>query len=481
MTVFLREFRLNSFFATHDGSSRGNLALHDIISALKWIQQNVEQFGGDPSNVTVCGHGTGAILTNLLMVSPMAKGLFSRVILMSGSALSPSALNYQPLDLSMKLAETVGCRSTSPSYMMQCMRQKSVFELLSKDHSSYQTETLGFGPVLRCLDKWVSPQLEKSVHWFAVRLDWGSSLSKLVEDYPDVLMTSTYMQHYQSYDLMFSVAKVETYFDFSSQEVRFGLEEDRRNQLIQNYMNKTLPYHKEELSAISINEYTDWTKTIQHPINMLDATSEIIGDADIVAPMVLAANYHYDRHRKSSYFSVFSYQTTDGDYSDRMGCIHGEELPYLFGAPLAGSKLGYFQDKYSQGEKQLSDAIIAFWVNFARTGNPNLHSVQTHEDNRYKKIIWQPYDVMDKKYLSFVLEIFQWENPFATTRPYFRIYLNYVYYDHLAPSGLCRSTHHHDDMKLIYIRTGNVSLHQENELRNDAYEFDHYILMSVNT
>lgn len=69
-------FFLLGFFATHDGSSRGNLALHDIISALKWIQQNVEQFGGDPANVTICGHGTGAVLTNILMVAPMAKGKY---------------------------------------------------------------------------------------------------------------------------------------------------------------------------------------------------------------------------------------------------------------------------------------------------------------------------------------------------------------------------------------------------------------------
>lgn len=115
----------------------------------------------------------------------------------------------------------------------------------------------------------------------------------------------------------------------------------------------------------------------QHPINMLDATSEILGDAEVVAPVVLAANLHsfadvpiHRQHRPSSYFSVFSYQTRDGDYSDRMGCIHGEELPYVLGAPLTlGETLGHFSDKYSQSEQQLSMAIIAFWTNFARTGS----------------------------------------------------------------------------------------------------------------
>ena len=46
----------------------------DQVAALHWIQQNIEQFGGSPNNVTIIGHDYGASFVNLLMISPMAKG-----------------------------------------------------------------------------------------------------------------------------------------------------------------------------------------------------------------------------------------------------------------------------------------------------------------------------------------------------------------------------------------------------------------------
>lgn len=71
---------------------RGNYGLMDQVAALHWIQENIEQFGGASDNITIVGHGYGAACAHLLMLSPMAKGLFNRVILMSGSALSPWAI-----------------------------------------------------------------------------------------------------------------------------------------------------------------------------------------------------------------------------------------------------------------------------------------------------------------------------------------------------------------------------------------------------
>lgn len=65
----------------------------DQIAALHWIQQNIALFGGDPSNVTLAGHGSGAACINFLMISPtVMPGLFHRTILLSGSALSSWAL-----------------------------------------------------------------------------------------------------------------------------------------------------------------------------------------------------------------------------------------------------------------------------------------------------------------------------------------------------------------------------------------------------
>lgn len=48
----------------------------DQVAALHWVQENIENFGGDPTNVTISGHGHGAVCVHLLMISSMAKGLF---------------------------------------------------------------------------------------------------------------------------------------------------------------------------------------------------------------------------------------------------------------------------------------------------------------------------------------------------------------------------------------------------------------------
>lgn len=60
--------------ASVDGAIRGNYGLMDQVAALHWLQENIAEFGGQPNNVTIVGHGYGAACAHLLMISPMAKG-----------------------------------------------------------------------------------------------------------------------------------------------------------------------------------------------------------------------------------------------------------------------------------------------------------------------------------------------------------------------------------------------------------------------
>lgn len=80
MTIFLFLGFLN---ANTDPYSRSpaNYGLMDQIAALHWIQENIAVFGGDPTNVTVVGHGTGAACVNFLLTSSaVPEGMFNSLL-----------------------------------------------------------------------------------------------------------------------------------------------------------------------------------------------------------------------------------------------------------------------------------------------------------------------------------------------------------------------------------------------------------------
>ncbi|XP_049817662.1 juvenile hormone esterase isoform X2 [Aethina tumida] len=66
----------------------GNAGLKDIVLALKWVQENIEHFGGNPNNVTIFGESAGGAAVHYLMLSPITKGLFHKAIAQSGCALN---------------------------------------------------------------------------------------------------------------------------------------------------------------------------------------------------------------------------------------------------------------------------------------------------------------------------------------------------------------------------------------------------------
>jgi para-nitrobenzyl esterase len=66
-------------------NASGNYGLMDQLAALKWVKQNIKNFGGDPGNVTIAGQSAGSMSVNCLVASPLGKGLFQKAIAESGA------------------------------------------------------------------------------------------------------------------------------------------------------------------------------------------------------------------------------------------------------------------------------------------------------------------------------------------------------------------------------------------------------------
>ncbi|XP_033263640.2 cocaine esterase isoform X12 [Orcinus orca] len=133
VVVVVIQYRLGllGFFSTGDKHATGNWGYLDQVAALRWVQQNIIYFGGDPDHVTIFGASAGGMSVSLHVVSPMSKGLFHCAIMESGVALLPNFTANSSDVVSTVVANLSACGQVDSEALVDCLRHKSEEEILA--------------------------------------------------------------------------------------------------------------------------------------------------------------------------------------------------------------------------------------------------------------------------------------------------------------------------------------------------------------
>ena len=131
--VVIIQYRLGpfGFLTTGDSAAPGNYGMLDQVEALKWVKENIQNFGGNPSKVTIFGESAGGSSVGLHLLSPLSRDLFHQAIPESGVDLSPFAI--QPTSFGLRftkeLAQKLNCGSSDHYAMVSCMRSKTASDM----------------------------------------------------------------------------------------------------------------------------------------------------------------------------------------------------------------------------------------------------------------------------------------------------------------------------------------------------------------
>ncbi len=344
---FLGFINLSSVEGGENYKTSTNLGLLDIICALKWIQKNIEQFGGDPNKVTLLGQSSGAGSISLLPLIEGSEGLFKRIIAESGSFSLTFSLD-EAEKLTQKMIEESG---KSKMEDLVALSEEEIIKLNSKidDYANYAIRD---GNVLP-LDLYEEYKKGK-----------GKDIDILVGSNKD--------------EVRYWIKTLNYYSDFISGEFAFkhGLPV-----LFENNIKKMSDEDK---------EYVDEFMSLQKGEKIWKIT-EFYTEIVFRVPMSVQADYHVE-----SGGNAFVYQYRFPGEEEVLGAFHSIELSHVF---------GNLEETIYTGNKvneELSDTIQEMWANFAKNGDPSTseYKWEPYDTEKRKFMVFDEKIEMEENYKS---------------------------------------------------------------------------------
>ncbi|XP_012371422.1 liver carboxylesterase 1-like [Octodon degus] len=346
VVVVVIQYRLGiwGFFSTGDEHSRGNWGHLDQVAALRWVQDNIANFGGNPGSVTIFGESAGGESVSVLVLSPLTKNLFHRAISESGVALTPCLFRRSTQPAAQQVAIMAGCGATTSAAMVHCLRQKTAEELLMVTlEMKFFTLNLHGDP-------------RESYPFLTTVID-GVVLPKA----PEEILTE---KNFSTVPYIVGVNKQEFGW-FIPTMMGFPLSEGKLDQktatslLWKSYPLTNIP---KELTPVATEEYLGGT---DDPVKKGELFLSLMGDVMFAVPSVVLARGHRDTGAPT-YMYEFRYRPSfSSDLKPKTVIAdHGDEVYFVLGIP-------FLKEHASEEEIHLSKMMMKFWANFACNGNPN--------------------------------------------------------------------------------------------------------------
>ena len=328
-------------------SPSGNFGLQDQIAVLRWIQENIHRFGGDPQNVTVFGESAGAHAIGLLMASPLCINLFHKAILQSGAYWDTnhgSLTSFREArQRGAKLSDQLGATCLAD------LRQVPASAL-----SKAAAWRLGTDPALSAfspnIDGYVVPEVPAQVFndgrqmKIPILAGWNAK-----EELPFLALASP---HHSSNEFKLAA------------KARFG---DQTAEFLMHYPSDT------DAQAMSSAE-------------------ALIGDL-IISQQTWDL---LDTHSRTSKFPVYAYYYT---YTSAYSPIasHAADQDFVFGT-LSNSHSFFSRGAANDQDQSFACRLMLYWTNFARKSQPN--------DPQLDKLPeWPIYDTNNPVLLELGIEI----------------------------------------------------------------------------